>query len=405
MSNQIRNIEFFLAALLMAAACTEKDPDQPGPDNPKEKTYEAVTGLASNVDAGSAVLSGSITTTAKDLSGITAGIVYSTSSSLSGSKELKAASFGTDHSFSVKASDLSAATTYYFAAFVSNKGSYSYGEKKSFVTSSIPVTAVALDHETLKLRLSDSPVRLTATVSPADASAPEFSWSSSDPSVAKVSGGLVTPVSAGRTIVTVAVGEVFASCEVSIYDVHAVDLGLSVKWADMNLGAFEETDAGDFFAWGEVVSKDTFNWSNYKWGTSRSGPFERYNTSSAYGRVDDRTVLLPEDDAATSFWGTGWRMPTFDEMEELRKSCTWEWDAARKGYAVTGPNGKSIFLPAAGNRVGGSHYGNGSLGNYWTATLREKSPDFAFILSFDARRTSWESENRLYGLSIRPVCP
>ena len=405
MNNQIRNIVFILVALLLAAACAEIDPDQPVPDTPKEETYEAVTGSASNVDAGSAVLSGSITTTAKDLAGITEGMVYSTSSSLSGAKELKAASFGAGHSFSVKATDLSAATTYYFAAFVVNKGSYSYGEKKSFVTSSIPITAVTLDRETLTLRLSDSPVRLTATVSPADATAPEFAWSSSDPSVAKVAGGLVTPVGAGRATITVAVGEVSAYCEVSIYDIHAVDLGLSVKWADMNLGAFTENATGDFFAWGEVVSKDTFNWSNYKWGTSRSGPFERYNTSSAYGRVDDRTVLLPEDDAATVFCGTGWRMPTFDEMEELRKTCTWEWNAARKGYAVTGPNGKSIFLPAAGNHVGGSYYGNGSVCNYWTATLREKSPDSAFILSFDAQRTNWESENRFYGLSIRPVRP
>ena len=171
MNNQIRNIVFILVALLLAAACAEIDPDQPVPDTPKEETYEAVTGSASNVDAGSAVLSGSITTTAKDLAGITAGMVYSTSSSLSGAKELKAASFGAGHSFSVKATDLSAATTYYFAAFVVNKGSYSYGEKKSFVTSSIPITAVTLDRETLTLRLSDSPVRLTAP-----GAAPTLQW-------------------------------------------------------------------------------------------------------------------------------------------------------------------------------------------------------------------------------------
>lgn len=405
MKNQIRNIVFFLAALLLAAACTEKDPDQPGPDTPKEETYEAVTGSASDVDTGSAMLSGSINTSAKDLAGISAGIVYSTSSTLSGAKELKATTFGAGHSFSVKAVGLSAATTYYYAAYILNKGVYSYGEKKSFMTSFIPVASLVLDRESLTLSLSDSPVQLTATVSPADATAPEFAWSSSDPSVAKVAGGLVTPVGAGRTTVTVVVGEVSASCEVSVYDIHAVDLGLSVKWADMNLGAFTETDTGDFFAWGEVASKDTFFWSNYQWGTSGSGPFERYNTSSTYGHVDGKTVLLPEDDAATVFCGTGWRMPTFDEMEELRKTCTWEWDAARKGYAVTGPNGKSIFLPSAGNHVGGSYYGKGSVGNYWTATLREKSPDSAFILSFDAQRRNWESENRFYGLSIRPVRP
>jgi len=405
MTTLFRTITLIPAVLLLAAACGKPAPDQPGSDTPGKETYEAVTGSATDVDAGSAVLSGSVSTTAKDLSGITAGVVFSTSASLSGGKELRAAVFGVGNSFSVKASDLSAATTYYFAAFVSSGGSYFYGETKSFTTSSIPVSAVTLDRETLTLPLSAGSVRLQATVSPADATAPVLVWNSSAPSVATVSDGLVTPVGAGKATVSVTAGDFSASCDVSVYDFHAVDLGLGVKWADTNLGAFTEDDPGDFFAWGETAPKVGYSWSSYKWGTSGSGPFERYNTSSAYGRVDGRTVLLPEDDAATACWGAEWRMPDFDEMEQLRKSCTWVWDAGRKGYTVTGANGNSIFLPAAGYRIGGSYYGNGSMGRYWTSSLREKSPDSAFILSFDDKRANWESENRLCGLSIRPVRP
>ena len=67
-------------------------------------------------------------------------------------------------------------------------------------------------------------------------------------------------------------------------------------------------------------------------------------------------------DAATANWGNGWRMPTTFELAELYLYCTWEFIG--NGYKVTGPNGNSIFLPAAGYRYGDKLYGNGNSGYY-----------------------------------------
>ena len=402
----MKSIETIIAllAVVLPVACQKPDSEQPGP-GPDEATYEAVTGTASSIESASAILAGSVQTSAKDLSAVTAGIVVSSSASLTGGKQLNAESFGSGFTFSVKADGLSAATTYHYAAFVLKNGSFTYGETKSFSTLPIAATGIALDHDRLVFRLSDSPVQLKATVTPSNATAQDLAWNSSDPSVATVANGRVTPVGVGEAAVTVSVGEVSASCTVSVYDYQAVDLGLHVKWANTNLGAFTEEDPGDFFSWGETAPKETYYWTNYRWGNASSGPFSRYNTNSGYGHVDDRTVLLPEDDAATALWGAGWRMPVLDELEELRRSCDWAWDSSRKGYVVTGPNGKSIFLPAAGNRLSESYYGGGVEGTYWSATLREKSPDSSFIPLFTDSRRSWDYRNRLYGLSIRAVHP
>ena len=67
-------------------------------------------------------------------------------------------------------------------------------------------------------------------------------------------------------------------------------------------------------------------------------------------------------DAATANWGNGWRMPTTKELAELYLYCTWEF--VGNGYKLTGPNGNSIFLPAAGYRYGDKQYGNGNAGYY-----------------------------------------
>ena len=70
----------------------------------------------------------------------------------------------------------------------------------------------------------------------------------------------------------------------------------------------------------------------------------------------------PNYDAATANWGNGWRMPTTAELAELRNYCTWTIEG--NGYRVTGPNGNSIYLPAAGYRHGEKQYGNGNAGWY-----------------------------------------
>ena len=187
----------------------------------------------------------------------------------------------------------------------------------------------------------------------------------------------------------------------------AVDLGLSVKWATCNLGAAKPEDYGDYYAWGETVPKDNYNWSTYKWGTS-STSLTKYNTDSSRGTVDNKTVLEPDDDAAHAALGGKWRMPTDAEWTELRTKCTWTWvtnynGSGINGKLVTATNGNSIFLPAAGYRGGTSLYYAGSDGYYWSLSLNTDYPDDAWGVYFFSDDVFRYNFYRYSGQSVRPV--
>lgn len=181
-----------------------------------------------------------------------------------------------------------------------------------------------------------------------------------------------------------------------------VDLGLSVKWATCNVGADSLEDYGDYFAWGETEPQSTYNWSTYKWCQS-----DYYNLTK-YCTVDNKTQLDLSDDAAHVNWGGSWRMPTHDELTELREKCSWTWTTQNSviGYKVTSKtNGNSIFLPAAGYRGGSSLYRTGSGGVYWSSSLDADDPNYAGYVNFNSSSVDWGSSYRYYGLSVRPVCP
>ena len=188
---------------------------------------------------------------------------------------------------------------------------------------------------------------------------------------------------------------------------EAVDLGLSVKWANMNVGANAPEEYGDYFAWGEVEPKEEYNWSTYKWCNGSYDTLTKYCTKSRFGTVDNKTVLDKEGDAASVNWGGVWRMPTKEEQDELREQCTWTWTTQDgvNGYTVTGPNGNSIFLPAAGFRLGSSLGYAGSAGYYWSSSLDTVDPRNACFLHFYSDYVGRLREFRHEGLSVRPVCP
>jgi hypothetical protein len=197
-----------------------------------------------------------------------------------------------------------------------------------------------------------------------------------------------------------------ATCEVDVS--HArVDLGLSVKWATMNVGANAPEKYGYYFAWGETKPKDTYRWSTYTLCKGSSKTMTKYCTSSDYGTVDNKTILDLEDDAAHVNWGGSWRMPTHDEFTELRTECTWEWITLNgmKGYKVTGPNGNSIFLPAAGARYDSSLNNAGDYGYYWSSSLYTDSPLGGWNLDFNLSNFSMYGGSRFGGQSVRAVCP
>ena len=187
-----------------------------------------------------------------------------------------------------------------------------------------------------------------------------------------------------------------------------VDLGLSVKWATCNVGASKPEEYGDYFAWGETTTKSSYSWSTYKWCRGDYDNLTKYCTSSIYGTVDNKEQLDISDDAARANWGGSWRMPTRDELIELREKCTWTWTTQNgvNGYKVTSKtNGRSIFLPAAGYRSGSSLYDAGSGGGYWSSSLRTDGPDYARYVFFDSSGVAWTLSGRCYGQSVRTVCP
>ena len=129
----------------------------------------------------------------------------------------------------------------------------------------------------------------------------------------------------------------------------------------------------------------------------------KYCADSDWGRVDNKTILDPEDDVAHVKWGGTWRMPTMAEQDELRNNCTWTWTTQNgvEGYKVTGPNGNSIFLPAAGYCIGTLLDSGGYGGRYWSSWF--DGICHAYGLGFHSSYYNWSSNFRFYGFSVRPV--
>lgn len=177
-------------------------------------------------------------------------------------------------------------------------------------------------------------------------------------------------------------------------------------WRTCNLGAEKPEDYGNYYAWGEVETKEDYSWSTYNWGNSTTN-LTKYNTDSFRGSVDNKTVLESEDDAAHVKLGGSWRMPTDAEWTELRTECTWTWttQSGVNGYVVTGPNGNSIFLPAAGERSGTYFMSRGGYGDYWSSSLDVllDGPGLARLLNFSSSSVHSSSQVRYHGCSIRPV--
>ncbi|MBO4263460.1 MAG: hypothetical protein J5871_02120 [Bacteroidales bacterium] len=197
----------------------------------------------------------------------------------------------------------------------------------------------------------------------------------------------------------------------SVVGVGGVDMGLSVKWATYNVGAFAPEEYGAYFAWGETTPKATYSWSTYKYSNGDNDTLTKYCNNSSYGYngyTDYKTVLDLGDDAARVNWGGNWRMPTDAEWTELRNTsnCTWTWTTLSgvNGMKVTSKKtGNSIFLPAAGSRKDSSLGGAGSFGHYWSSSRYTNSPSNAYYVSFNSSGVYGYNTNRCYGQSVRPV--
>ena len=170
-----------------------------------------------------------------------------------------------------------------------------------------------------------------------------------------------------------------------------VDLGLpsGLKWAAYNVGATSPEQYGDYYAWGETETKDSY---------------DSYNCITMDVQMDDISGN-PQYDVARKKWGDAWRMPTYEEQEELMTLCTWELTTINgfNGYKVTGPNGNYIFLPAAGYRYGSTLNFDGYYGGYWNSKPHDDGNDSAFFLCFDDKEQRINAYYRSDGQSVRAV--
>lgn len=180
---------------------------------------------------------------------------------------------------------------------------------------------------------------------------------------------------------------------------EAIDLGLpsGTLWSSCNIGASSPEEYGNYYAWGETEVKDVYDWSKY---IHCDGSKETcHDLGSDIGGT--------EYDVAHMKWGDDWRMPTFDEFQELIDNCDYEWITYQgvQGGKFTGPNGNSIFLPAAGVRTESGLEEVGSNGYYWSSMhfVPLSGSNHLYLSSSVYFCDDWLY--RCYGQCVRPVRP
>lgn len=189
----------------------------------------------------------------------------------------------------------------------------------------------------------------------------------------------------------VSLSDVSALADVLLARHEAVDLGLSVRWATMNVGATSVVDFGDYYAWGEIAPKSSYTENNYV-----------YYGEGAYQSIGN-SIGGTRYDVAKAVWGDGWHLPTLIDINELKNKCTWEAMTlcGVAVYKVTGPSGNSIYLPLAGYKTGDETKYVGEECYYWCG-MKPSTASAAYCLYGQNYTGNW-SANRSYGFTIRPV--
>ena len=208
---------------------------------------------------------------------------------------------------------------------------------------------------------------------------------------------------------------------------EAVDLGLTVLWANCNLGAKQPRDYGAHVAWGEPTG---MLWSGAGIGWNDNG--YTWNTSNYGGNNPPADIAETSLDIVAQNWGDGWHIPSYSEAKELCEQCQWKLQTYGdiKWYEVIGPNGNSIIMPLPGiygddlysaNRFQRGPLGVNERGYYWTSSSCS-TPGSAEERGYGVNQgvvTAWSfwfnSNNgdnitpvfvdyvRAYHMSIRPV--
>ncbi len=307
--------------------------------------------------------------------------------------------------FSAKLTKLEPDKTYYYCAYTFDGKYYNYGDTCSFTTPKITpvIEDLHIDAASIELIVGESK---TITITSGNG---DYTVKSSNESVAtaSVNGTTVTvrAISTGSKVVitvidsksgqtaTVYVTVTEAVTPIDENSEDVIDLGLpsGMLWASCNLGATKPEEIGEYYAWGEISP----NWydasGQYSMDISHSGmglrwDMTKYCTKEKYGTVDNKISLDLKDDVVHVVLKGRYRMPSWQDYEELITNCTTEWTALNgvNGCQFKGPNGKTIFFPATGVWMYGDLEHLDSYCNYWSRSLYTKLPYKASILcAFD----------------------
>jgi len=200
------------------------------------------------------------------------------------------------------------------------------------------------------------------------------------------------------------------------YECRFVDLGLSVLWAEYNLGAMPSQRPkdwyGDYYAWGETLPKSDYSMSNYKYYRiiGNKPELTKYNIKNKYGNADHIVSAEPEDDVVYMTLGNPYRMPTIKEFNELIDNTVHEWVTdynnviGLNGMLFTSDkNGKKIFLPAAGYYSGNNRFLAGDAGCMWSGSDNTNYFNGALRMYFDSDKADTSYYTHSNGFTVRAV--
>ena len=180
-----------------------------------------------------------------------------------------------------------------------------------------------------------------------------------------------------------------------------VDLGLSVKWATCNIGASSPQDPGEYFAWGEITTKSEYSWATYDFSREATTDMRKYNGT------DNLQAADAEEDIVHLRYGGNWRMPTLDELNELRNNCTWQEikeNDVLVGYKIVSKtNYNFIYLPVTGYKQG-TELKDEHRAHYWTGTRNDNYyPHKARALNETHFTSYHDGDDRCLGMPVRGV--
>ena len=327
----------------------------------------------------------------------------------------------TPGAFSIQVKKLKPSQKYYYVAYFKNGDGEYYGQVNSFTTMQIQTKITALPTDNIELfsarlrgniEIDDSKkISKVWFLYDANASTWEDLQEKGRRSEAKVpdNGHVVasidklTPSQKYYYVACMMVKEKVVHSEVKTFSTKtrlvppgAVEMGLSVLWASVNIGAKFPEEFGDYYAWGETEIKSKYTIANYKWKQGKE--------NSKYTFAFMPMPLAHEDDVAYKVKGGEWRIPSKEEWVELREQCVWTWGEINgiPGYHIKSKkNGASIFLPAAGLKMGTKCIGEKEVGDYWMSDGTEGGYNFKKGLKYG--ELVGPQEHRYVGMSVRPV--